>query len=263
MKLRLVLLFLLISLTAVSQSDPDLLLMRGEYEQAAQAYSHIYNISPGKSDLSSLLLAASIYYEIGEYERAEEYSQYIHRSTHNLDIKERSALLLIKLYHVQGKIELAQLLIQKYMNLDPGPAFMLGVYDIALIEGRNEEAGFYRGKLLAQYPASIEANMILNNPKYKRSIDPPLFFATENHPIQEPVGDAAPHGIQLASFTSKPNAEKMAAKVRESGFTVVIQTQDRNGTLYYKLITPVSESQNAEELMTRLKGAGFEGFLLF
>ncbi len=70
--------------------------------------------------------------------------------------------------------------------------------------------------------------------------------------------------VQTGSFIIKENAEYMIIDLADKGFKAEILSAFVNNTLYYKVVIGVfNTSEEANNLLIRIKESGFQGFLLF
>lgn len=85
-----------------------------------------------------------------------------------------------------------------------------------------------------------------------------------------PAGTAAPAGsadtsgsymVQLGSFASRANAERLAKQVRGQGFTVSV-SQGSSGRLYRVRVGPVPDRAAAGELAQQLRARGHGGAIV-
>jgi DedD protein len=66
--------------------------------------------------------------------------------------------------------------------------------------------------------------------------------------------------VQLGSFSSKENAEKLAAELRRQGFAAFLSQLDMASTQLHRVrIGPQKDRQAAEAMAARLAKAGHEG----
>jgi len=92
--------------------------------------------------------------------------------------------------------------------------------------------------------------------------------ATPEPPAREPTKAPGPAAastagdwvVQLGSFSSRANADRLAADVRSRGFAVSVEAGGgTSGTLYRVRVGPEAERAGAEALAARLADAGFKG----
>lgn len=92
---------------------------------------------------------------------------------------------------------------------------------------------------------------------------PPSATAAKTEPKPALVPDS-PRGegwvVQLGSFASRENAERLAGRVEQQGFAVYLEPLERGGrTLYRVRVGPEPSRTAAEALEKRLVAAGFKG----
>ena len=88
-------------------------------------------------------------------------------------------------------------------------------------------------------------------------------------PVAEPAPKPAPQpaasttgmwAVQLGSFSSKENAEKLAANLRKQGYAAFLsQLTTENGQLHRVRIGPQKDRESAEEMAKRLAKVGQKG----
>lgn len=84
--------------------------------------------------------------------------------------------------------------------------------------------------------------------------------AVAGPPPTERAGGDGDWVVQLGSFASKANADRLAASVKAKGFQVAVQGGGgASGTLYRVRAGPEADRAGAEALAARLAAAGFKG----
>jgi DedD protein len=90
--------------------------------------------------------------------------------------------------------------------------------------------------------------------------------AAEKVPPPKPVTETAAtsstgmFAVQLGSFSSKENAEKLAAELRKQGFAAFLSQLDTgSGQLHRVRVGPQKDRQAAEAMASRLQKAGHNG----
>jgi DedD protein len=88
-------------------------------------------------------------------------------------------------------------------------------------------------------------------------------------PVEEPAPKPAPQpaasttgmwAVQLGSFSSKENADKLAANLRKQGYAAFLsQLTTENGQLHRVRIGPQKDRESAEEMAKRLAKVGQKG----
>jgi DedD protein len=68
--------------------------------------------------------------------------------------------------------------------------------------------------------------------------------------------------VQLGSFASQANAERLAAQVRSRGFPVAVSRSSRGKHLYRVQVGPAQTRAAAEQLLVRLRSTGHGGPIL-
>lgn len=84
--------------------------------------------------------------------------------------------------------------------------------------------------------------------------------AVAGSPVTDRAGGDGDWVVQLGSFASQANADRLAARVKASGFQVSVQGGGgSSGTLYRVRAGPEGDRAGAEALAARLAAAGFKG----
>ena len=79
-------------------------------------------------------------------------------------------------------------------------------------------------------------------------------------PATAPVDGAGDWMVQLGSFSSRTNADRLAADLKSKGFSVSVQGGGgSSGTLFRVRAGPEPDKARAEALAVRLAAAGFKG----
>lgn len=180
-----------------------------------------------------------------------------------------SAQSLAELYHTCGRLGLkndeavvADLLAQNYPK-SPEESLITGkvapVPSPSLLLGYN--SGPYKGEIATagsaqQTPASHG----------------PLASTTAHGPSASLSGGAASTGssvagptidIQIGSYLDPANARYRLQDLTTAGFAGQIVKASINGKTYYKVVVPRVPVDQSQNVLTRLKEKGFEGFLLY
>jgi DedD protein len=88
---------------------------------------------------------------------------------------------------------------------------------------------------------------------------PPVAGAAETR-AKPPTGRGGDWFVQLGSFSSRANADRLAGDVKARGFSVSVQGGGgSSGTLFRVRAGPEPDKAGAEALSARLAAAGFEG----
>ncbi len=89
----------------------------------------------------------------------------------------------------------------------------------------------------------------------------PALPAAEPRTAAAPTAAASGSGsvVQLGSFASRANAERLARQVRGQGFTVAVSRGTAGRHLYRVQVGPVRERAAAEQLAAKLRSQGHAG----
>lgn len=84
--------------------------------------------------------------------------------------------------------------------------------------------------------------------------------AAAEPPARAPVDGGGDWIVQLGSFSSRANADRLAADVKRRGFSVTVQGGGgSSGSLFRVRAGPAPDKAGAEALAARLEAAGFKG----
>jgi cell division septation protein DedD len=106
-------------------------------------------------------------------------------------------------------------------------------------------------------PAPVSPSSTTAAPDHRPATSPPPGPAS-------PAGSADTSGsymVQLGSFASRANAERLAKQVRSQGFTVSV-SQGSSGHLYRVRVGPVHDRAAAGELAQQLRARGHGGAIV-
>lgn len=101
-------------------------------------------------------------------------------------------------------------------------------------------------------------------PTRSQALAPPQPPARQSEPppARESAAASAKAGgfvVQLGSFASRENAERLAAQVRARGFPVAVSRSSKGKHLYRVRVGPAHDRAAAQELLTRLRSTGHGG----
>jgi cell division protein FtsN len=68
--------------------------------------------------------------------------------------------------------------------------------------------------------------------------------------------------VQLGSFASRPNAERLAHQVKAQGFAVSVSQYPSGRHLYRVRVGPVADQGAASQLLVQLHAAGHSGAIV-
>jgi len=116
----------------------------------------------------------------------------------------------------------------------------------------------------AQAEASAEASAeqeTIRRPEPSRLPPKPVAEPVKDTPKDEPAASGTGMwAVQLGSFSSKENAERLAADLRKEGYAAFLsQLETASGTLHRVRIGPQKDRESAEQMAARLKKAGHTG----
>src|SRR5210317_1398733 len=115
----------------------------------------------------------------------------------------------------------------------------------------------------------VQEEPVREEPKPDVVPDKPKPDAGPDKPVEETAPKPAPQpaasatgmwAVQLGSFSSKENAEKLAANLRKQGYAAFLsQLTTENGQLHRVRIGPQKDRESAEEMARRLAKVGQKG----
>ena len=116
-----------------------------------------------------------------------------------------------------------------------------------------------QGQPDAQTPARSSTPAPLPTPK-PASVAPAQAHATSPPPTAAAASEAAGAWlVQLGSFASRPNAERLAQQLKAQGFTASVSQGTGGRHLYRVRVGPVHDKAAAAQLQGKLKAAGHSG----
>ncbi len=124
----------------------------------------------------------------------------------------------------------------------------------------------------AAEPAAAAAQPVPAAPMTTPPAHPPRSSAPQGAapqaptPARTPAAAASARGggfvVQLGSFASQANAERLAQQVRSRGFQVAVSRSSRGKHLYRVQVGPAQTRAAAEQLLARLRSTGHGGPIL-
>jgi hypothetical protein len=117
----------------------------------------------------------------------------------------------------------------------------------------------YKTLLLSEYPTSLEA-LVCQGTKAVSAFPSPLWIlpANKGDTFNRQEKPAESLALQTGLFSEKANAEALAEKIKQAGFSAKSMPKTRNNKHYWAVIVSVDDNINAA--ISRLKALGFEAF---
>lgn len=140
---------------------------------------------------------------------------------------------------------------------------------LAGLAGEDRAGGERSGVAIVHFPGPTR---ILGGPGAPVIRPPPVIRPREEsadvpEPPARETADRPPlKGVQTGSFRDPENAEYMVRDIEAIGFSAEISAVETESGTFYRVIISVPEGTDAagaQEIILRLKEAGFEGFLVF
>jgi DedD protein len=114
----------------------------------------------------------------------------------------------------------------------------------------------------SQAPEPTPAPPPASPPPAPRAASPPPPAHTSSPPPPAPSPASEATGgfmVQLGSFASRPNAERLAQQVKSQGFTASVSQGSSGRHLYRVRVGPAHDRASAAQLQAKLKAAGHSG----
>ena len=227
--------------------------LTGNLKDAAASWLQAAFADPENWDDGCFLEVARCFIALGEFEKAETHIKTVLLTGKETHIRQARYLgACVELFRT-GNTRILQALLEDPAFADKMPAIL---YTLWYVSG----AGTYKNRLLAEYAGSPEARILQGEYAALRpSAQWFLYAGREGVRQSEPVPLAAPTALQTGLFGSEANARAMVTRLRAAGFTGTITVKNVRGVTYWAVTVPAGT--DAEEMIRRLKNAGFESFI--
>jgi len=262
--------------------------MLGRIESALDYYKLAYKDLKYSDKDVSLLNLAKLFIEQGLLIEAENWIKMIINQIKDKEILAESYYLLAEIYTSLNKLSIAHsyliLIKNQYPHTYTYPKCLLHLLQIYIINSNKEKIELIFSELEEKYTNTPEYELALslinkNKTGYTFFLPSPhRLIGTEDiltSDTNKKVDDNKAHTeepeseetqlvfIQVGSYTMRENAEYMVKELIEKGFEARIVNKKISGTLYYRVVVgkPSSEDK-AQILMLKLKGEGYEGYLI-
>lgn len=264
----------------------------GDWTGAQESFQNA-SLVPGPKDFESLLQSARILLQLGELPKASAQVRSIVTICQDPAIVAAAQVVLVRLDAISGRASEAETQITKLLVglVELSPQSLAELYDAAARLGLSKQQALIRTALKTRYPQSPESSVVDGKTPAFPSPARLLGFS------QSPYGDATapPAGstalgstgseatasinetaavtpangkhqsvdVQIGSYRDHTNAEYRLQDLENAGFTGKILKANIGGSTYYKVVIPNVLLSRSQEVLTKLKVKGFEGFLLY
>jgi hypothetical protein len=266
----------------------------GYFDTAQQWYEEAayFPLKPGQEILppypEELLKSAALLAEMDKLQASTAQIKKVLASTDDVTVIQRASLLAARILSAAGKTEEAiTRLSLLHKTVTPRkailPESLLFLYMLSK-ESEDEKTASETYEILKEiFPESPEHRIA---ERIKEGADPrdaiiqyPSPFLVLNLPRipqgekivpaipeekKENAGDAKrPAGIQVGSFTMEENSRHLLNDLEKKGISGSILKTLSSGKTYYKVVVPITQDQNPQDLLKTLGDAGYEGFFVF
>lgn len=219
---------------------------------AADAFRRAYELSGG-DDLRSLLDAALIEHELGKHRLAEEAARVIVAHAESYPLKRRATILAAATLAAQDDSAQALRLLRTLAQVDDAghvePEGLLLLERLAA-----DEADPGMDELIRLFPDGLISYTVGAGGKAGVLVE----FAPSLTTSVVGSDSTTAAGVQVGSFGDPDNAEHMVADLQALGLPAETAT---DGDVV-RVIIRVSETLSADEALTVLESAGFQGVLI-
>jgi tetratricopeptide (TPR) repeat protein len=235
--------------------------LAGNREKAAQAARDAAYDGSALRDNTILLEACALYISLGEYEKAAPLLQSIHASAPADSPAQKEAALLEAQLAAFRSGDPSGL---EKLAFDPGYVFARSGIYYALWQLFGAQS--WKDKLLAEYPQSPEARIVLGSAFVNLAASPQwlLFPGRESIANLTSAQIAAAEGgamLQTGLYRREANARVQVENLKTRGFESIIKRRKVSDGEYWAVMVPSGGDINKK--ITELKNSGFESFPLF
>jgi tetratricopeptide (TPR) repeat protein len=252
-----------------------LLRLARRYDAALVTLQELYSRT---GDLEDLYRLAEMQIQLGAYGAAEKSAGSIVREipgndTRQYELRRRAYALLARALFYSGSAERSERLLSTLAELDSPelvePATLLLLADVQRHLGKETTA---LDQLRRLHPSSIALLLDADGPVMEALVPSTLAIRTHagsarlNAPVAEPPQEQpAIRGIQVGSFSDPDNAHHMVRDIEELGLSAEIAQQEREGRSIQIVLALVADGEpgTAQAVLSTLREAGFDGFLLY
>ena len=253
--------------------------LAGDLDSAQKHYQQASFAVPGSKDFPSLLSSAVLLFEIGEFQGAEAQCKAIIETCQIPDLVEGAYVLLSRIYFATEREAKAMQVFGGGTDLSGlskhSAPTLLWIYQLAQKMQNSALALRAKQLLTSSYGNSVEAAIASGNSGILPS--PSLFLglsvsdATAGKAESIEITSATSQefesdnllSVQTGSFSVRENAEYAIQDLLTAGFSATISEKVVNEKQYFRVIIQNINSKDLQDLLTKLKESGFEGFALY
>ncbi|MDR1279178.1 MAG: SPOR domain-containing protein [Treponema sp.] len=250
--------------------------LSGGIEAAARNWGEAAAAEPDKPDDLSLIRGAWCFAAMGEWDRADA-------AVRTILLAGRPGPALLKARYLGALIAaLGSANFSALKSLADNPGFETFrpsiYYTLWKTLDPPAEGDLWKSRLLTEFPLSLEGRIAAAEDTRVAAAPTPMWLlfpgrdplapaAAPARPVSAPAAPApaAPAAdavlLQTGLFGNEGNAEKQADRLRSAGFSPRITRRTVNGNEYWA--AGVSAGQDMNQMILRLKNAGFESFPVY
>ncbi|MBN1696043.1 MAG: tetratricopeptide repeat protein [Spirochaetales bacterium] len=258
----------------------------GNTEEAVRYYIKAANSANDDKKSDYLLNAAELIFEQGDFERTKELLTPVMAQKGKSDVRGRAACLYARSLFAAGNTEEAEryyrIIMVENKDSEAYPQILLGYCELCFVTGKKEKALEIYELLRRSYSGSPEyycaGQLIERTESLIESFPGPSSYflpytsieqevkktgSEDDHSENPPSFDEnAPLFIQTGSYVMKDNALEMVKELESHSFKAVIIEKLIGETRYYRVVIEVKKGEISNDIVLRLKEAGYEGFLV-
>ncbi|MFP4375483.1 MAG: SPOR domain-containing protein [Spirochaetales bacterium] len=265
------------------RSVADLLRLARRFELSAQIYGVLFDLT---GDYDALYLQAQQLAQIGEFEVAGRFARRVVSEAKGDDsstyeLKRRAYALMARTLFYRGRVAEAERLLQTLAALDDVELVEVdALLLLASVQSTMDLEPHAHEQLERLFPTSLARE--LSAGRVQPSSTPAMLLqalgdepdtgrATVASPPAAREASAVPEGlhavkgIQVGTFSDPDNANHMARDIEALGLEAEVWEQTREGRSIQVVVALVSEerNENADRVLSTLRDAGLDGFLIY
>jgi tetratricopeptide (TPR) repeat protein len=247
------------------------------FELAAELYGLVFDQT---GDFDALFLRAQQLAQLGEFEQAGRLARRVVQETPASDpasyeLKRRAYALMARTLFYRGRLAEAERLLETLAALDDEDLVEVdALLLLASIESSLDKEPLALAQLERLFPTSLALElsagriqppstpaMLLGNIETEAT-GPSEHVPARNDGI---APDSPIEGVQVGSFSDPDNAHHMARDIEALGLDAEVREQTREGRSIQVVVAlvPDADAQGANEVLSTLRDAGFDGFLIY
>ena len=239
----------------------------GDLKSAAEYYEKASLAVKGKKDFQALYQSALLFSETAEYRTAEAHLRAITTFSDDVSLRISAAVLNARIKTAQGMIEDAYSLLTGVIdaNVKLSEEALMFAYDF--YKGNNDRFDMNPLKVFID-----EQKINMPYHEVKRMITPETLnlipstisaVQTIADEISSVEKDSSAVYIQLGSFSVKDNALDLIKELKKSGWDAVIKEKTVNNEDFFAVAVPVTDNDEVQNIIIRLKEDGYEGYPVY